>query len=409
MYGLMERLGNAQNALPIIHIAGTNGKGSVGCYLASLFREAGYSVGRFVSPAVFHPLEEFTFNGEMISECEYEALMDEIRMACADFQEEKLPTFFEAETALAFLWFSRKKPDIVLIECGMGGETDATNVFEKPVASVITSISLEHTKFLGGTLEEIASVKAGIIKKECPVFSAFQEEAVQKTLSEAAERVGASIKFVDEKNLSLKEAKPGRMIFHYHYDNLQLGLETSMAGHYQMMNAALAIECFLGVCKGIKEPYLIVQEGIAKAKWPGRFEVVSNEPLILLDGAHNEGAAIQLEESLSQCFGNERVTMIMGVLFDKNHRSMLEKLLPHVDYLITITPKDNPRALDGRVLLDEAKAIAPSILMEYIENYEEALQKAVIHGKPILACGSLSYLGELRKEIEHGIKSWNEK
>ncbi len=409
MKQLMEKLGNVQDALPIIHIAGTNGKGSTGCYLSALFQQAGLSVGRYVSPAVFDRYEIITINDQPIAEADYESLMEEIRVVCLDLPKEEWPTLFEAETALAYLYFSRKSPEIVLVECGMGGETDATNVMCAPMASVITTISLDHIKFLGSTLSDIAQVKAGIIKENCPVFSATQEPLVSSVLLETAKEKNATIRFVDDSKLNLLEEKPGNMSFTYQRAvnsgcsecNNQFSLSTTMAGHYQMMNAALAIEVFLSVMPMAE----YVAPGIAKAKWPGRFEVVSENPLIIMDGAHNEGAAMELEKTLINCFGEEKLTLVMGVLADKDHRRMLEILLPHAKRLVTITPQNNPRALEAELLADEARAVTtPEFEIFVAKTYAEALKNAKNNREHILICGSLSFLGEMRKEI---VPLWN--
>lgn len=403
MKHLMEALGNVQNALPIIHIAGTNGKGSVGTYLSYLYQKEGLSVGRYTSPAVFSPMEIYTINGIPMEESIYLELMEQIRVVCKNFEEDEYPTIFEAETAIAFLWFEKIRPDVVLLECGMGGETDATNVIEKPLASVITSISRDHVRMLGDTVEEIAGVKAGIIKPECPVFSAPQQTSVEAVIQEAANLYHANVTFVKKDHLSLQEEAPGRMVFTYHRSNLQLGLETKMAGHYQMENAALALEVYFGIRIGNRNETLdlhLVMEAIADAVWPGRFEVVHRNPLVILDGAHNEGAMEELAKTIEGCFGNQKLTLVLGVLADKDHKRMLSLLLPYASHVITITPQDNPRAMSGLALASEAMQLYTDIDVAYAKSYKEALQLAIQNQQPILACGSLSYLGGFRKEVE---------
>ena len=212
---LMSELDNVQEALPIIHLAGTNGKGSVGAYLASIFCAAGLSVARYTSPAVFDPLEVFTYNGENITESEYAKVMSQVKDACDIMVSvgKECPTIFEIETAAAFLWFYEKKPDVVLLETGMGGATDATNLITHPLASVITTISMDHMQFLGNTLGEIAAVKAGIIKENCPVFSAPQQQEVVQVLKKTAEEKHAGITFVDGEKLQIREESRGNWSF----------------------------------------------------------------------------------------------------------------------------------------------------------------------------------------------------
>ena len=409
MKHLMEALGNVQLALPIIHIAGTNGKGSVGAYLSSLYRRMGLTVGRYTSPAVFSSMEVFTLNDIPMSADEYETLMEQIRCVCRELPEAQWPTIFEAETAIAFLWFAKKKPDIILMECGMGGAEDATNVLDTPIASVITSISLDHIRFLGNTCEEIASVKAGIIKSHCPVFSAPQTEGVKSVLSKYADEKDAEITFVDTHDIRLESEKPGQLCFSWK----QITFETKMAGHYQLNNCALALETFLGTIDRIAPDCLAkdaaytakLQEAIANTSWPGRFEVISEKPLVILDGAHNEGAALELAESLRHSFGQSKIVMVMGVLSDKAHAKMLSILLPFASELITLTPPDNPRAFSGMELYQEAKQLNHQMSIRVADSVMEAIQMALEQNQPILFCGSLSYLGAVRKEWNNGIKS----
>ena len=267
---LMEKLSDVQERLPIIHIAGTNGKGSVGAYLASIFREAGLHVARYTSPAVFTPLEVFTYDGENITETEYGGVMSQVKDACDIMVSEgrECPTIFEIETAVAFLWFYEKKPDVVLLETGMGGELDATNLITHPLASVITSISMDHMQFLGDTIEAIARAKAGIIKEGCPVYCAPQSDAVRTVLQEVAKERNAPILFTDLTGDQITEEKPGRMAFdHKLSTGERISLTTVMAGKYQVKNAALAAEVAFAMLsrqmKGsiaLKETQRIVQQ-----------------------------------------------------------------------------------------------------------------------------------------------------
>ena len=212
---LMAELGNVQDDLSVIHITGTNGKGSVGAYLASIFQEAGLCVGRYCSPAVFTPLEVWQYDGRNMTEDEYASTMSQVKDAC-DIMVSKgwaHPTVFEIETAAAFVYFAEKKPDVVLLEVGMGGETDATNVIKRPLASVFTTISMDHMQFLGGSLAEISSVKAGIIKAGCPVFSTWQEPEVEKVLLARVQKLHCPISFVKREQVHIVSQRPGRMEF----------------------------------------------------------------------------------------------------------------------------------------------------------------------------------------------------
>ena len=428
---LMSELGNIQDRLPVIHIAGTNGKGSTGAYLQAIFEQAGFTTARYCSPAVFDPLEVFQYCGTTISESEYAHVMSQVKTAC-DILVSKgnpMPTVFEIETAAAFVWFYRKKPDIVLLEVGMGGEGDATNVIPTPLASVITTISRDHMGFLGESVEEIAAVKAGIIKEKCPVFSAAQKSGVEQVLFEHANRKQAELRMVEEGDCQLLEEALGRLAFSYKGKNYVTG----MAGLYQMKNAALAIEVAeyllpklmekkeskVSVKRIVQERISkeeisreeihkeeitreeIIKKGIEAARWAGRFEVIQKEPLVIMDGAHNEDAAKQLAQTVHNCFPKQKLTYIIGVLADKEHEKMLELMLPYADQVYTVTPS-NPRALDGKQLAEEVRNFHQKV--EACDSVTEALKKALQQAKekkePVLAFGSLSYLGELKRTIE---------
>ena len=428
---LMSELGNIQDELPVIHIAGTNGKGSTGAYLQAIFEAAGLTTARYCSPAVFDALEVFQYCGKNISESEYAHVMSQVKTAC-DILVSKgkaMPTVFEIETAAAFVWFYQKKPDIVLLEVGMGGETDATNIVKNPLASVITTISRDHMGFLGESVEEIAAVKAGIIKEKCPVFSAAQQSGVEQVLFEHANRKQAELRMVDENVCELLKEKVGQLSFSYKGKNYVTG----MAGLYQMKNAALAIEVAeyllpklmekkeskVSVKRIVQERISkeeisreeihkeeigreeIIKKGIEAARWAGRFEMIQKEPLVIMDGAHNEDAAKQLAQTVHNCFPKQKLTYIIGVLADKEHEKMLELMLPYADQVYTVTPS-NPRALDGKQLAEEVRNFHQKV--EACDSVTEALKKALQQVKekkePVLAFGSLSYLGELKRAIE---------
>lgn len=418
---LMEELDNVQDDLPIIHIAGTNGKGSVGAYLASIFMQAGLHVGRYCSPAVFSPLEVWQYDGTFILETEYASVMSQVKNAC-DIVVSKgypSPTVFEIETAAAFVYFSMKKPDVVLLEVGMGGLTDATNLIKKPMASVITTISMDHMQFLGQTLDKIAAVKAGIIKKNCPVFSASQECEVRNVIEDVAKNQHAPLVMVKEAAVSKIEQKPGVLSFTYESKkNGLFSLSTKMAGSYQMRNATLAVEVacsLIPVLLNKKEDSdavfdagrnkKIIEEGVANATWPGRFEVIGTNPLFIMDGAHNEDAAKCLLNTIQNCFTNAHLTYIIGVLADKEHEKMLKLLLPLADIVYTVTP-NNPRALDGEVLASEAKKYFNEVYCcdTIADAVDKAICHATIHNTPILAFGSLSYLQDIKEAYRKSIR-----
>ena len=238
MHALMNELGNPQNNIPTIHIAGTNGKGSVGAYLASICKEAGFKVARYCTPAVFHPLECWQFNGVYISEDAYAENISEVKDAAERVGLE--PTYFEIETAMAFVYFAKLQPDLLLLEVGMGGAMDATNVVEAPIATVFTKISYDHMQFLGNSLEEIAKEKAGIMKLGCLAFWGEQEPEVAEVLRSECKRVGAVRGDVYTRCVENLGRESGMLRFSY----LGIEYETQMLGEYQIQNAVLAIAVF---------------------------------------------------------------------------------------------------------------------------------------------------------------------
>ena len=420
MLSLMKELGNPQNQIPTIHIAGTNGKGSVGAYLASICKEAGFKVARYCSPAVFDTFECWQYDGRFISEEEYASGMTQIKAACDAITErsgmEFAPTSFELETALAFVFAAEKKPDVFLLEVGMGGRLDATNVVEQPLACVITKISRDHMQFLGESLTEIAKEKAGIMKPGAFVFWAQQEPEAEAVLREAFSKVPDAVKgdFYG-RCVEVLSVTPERMEFSY----LGVDYETRMTGLYQAQNAALAAAVFdaiwpnllLGLQEDMEywnadneslvswvEMEYAAKEGIAKAFWPGRFEVLSTEPYFVIDGAHNEDAVMQLAETIKIHFTNQAVNFIIGILADKEHEKMLERMMPYANHIYTVTPP-NARGLDGKILAEEIRQWNDTVV--FCESIEMAVNKAVSQGKqdgcPVVAFGSLSYLGELKE------------
>lgn len=398
---LMQELGNVQEQLHIIHVAGTNGKGSVCAFLSAALTEAGYRVGRYNSPAVFERREVFRIGETMISKEEYAAVFERVQTACEALKKRGCPhpTVFEVETAAAFLWFYEKKCDLVLLETGMGGETDATNLITHPVCSVLTSIGMDHMQYLGNTIEEIAKVKAGIIKKGCPVVALKQGDSVCEVIKNKAEECGSRCVLVEVPQYMQEAPIWGTTLQDVHYGSVH----TALGGIWQRENLSLA----LAVLKLLEESgYPItkeaVQSGIAKTIWHGRYEVLQTEPLFIIDGAHNPIAAKRLKETIEKDFTNREIIYIIGVLADKEHEKMLRLLLPGAKAVFTVTP-DSPRALDGEILAKEARKYADNIW--YVPDIGKAVKMAKETAKEsdvILAVGSLSYLKEVKKALGQG-------
>ena len=356
MRRLMAELGDVQDKLTVIHIAGTNGKGSVSAMLERALRLAGYRTGRYNSPAVFFEEEKFQVNGEPIGKEELDGLFCEIAGACERMTARGFahPTLFEAETAAAFLWFYRQKCEIVLLEAGLGGAMDATNIIKKPLLSVLTSISMDHMALLGDTLVEIAGQKAGIIKEGCPVVTARQRPEVYEVLARVCRKRRAPLFGVDaaaEAASGPVRYEDGYLCFDWkNYSHLRL----SLLGAYQVENGMCAVrtlEVLGGLGFPVKEE--VMREGLRTTVWPGRFEVLSRSPLLVADGAHNADAADKLRRTLELGFTNYRIIYIIGVLRDKEHEKILKCLLPLAEKVYTVTP-DSPRALSGEELCREA-------------------------------------------------------
>lgn len=401
---LLRRLGNPENDLRVVHVAGTNGKGSTMTFLQNILMKSGYSVGRYSSPAVFEYREIISINNDYIDKDSLAEIISLIKEKCDEMLEEGLPhpTPFEIETAMAFVYFKKKMCDIVIVECGMGGETDATNVFEKVLCSVITTIGLDHTQFLGETISEIANVKAGVVKEGCPVVVSAQSKEAVGTVKVVAEQKNAEL--IVANNVDKLEVEGFITKFKYVASNNETYLaDLKMMGTYQAINAATAVEAALTLEKQGYYVEKYIEVGLERAFWPGRLEMIYERPLIVIDGAHNPSAVSELRKSIDLYFTNKRITFIMGVLADKDFKQEAGIIADRAVNIITIKP-DNARALDCEKLA--------VILREYNENVQTAnsLDEAVRlamkmvnnnQSDMILAFGSLSFLSDLKDTINN--------
>ncbi len=397
---LLFRVHNPHNSLQVIHIAGTNGKGSVGAFLESILLSAGYKVGRYASPAVFDDLEIITYNRNTISKKEFSELVYKVKQANDAMEADglHLATRFEVETAVAFLYFTQKHTDYALIECGMGGLLDATNVFEHPLLSVITNISYDHMSFLGNSLAEIAAHKAGIMKSGCMAIATHSNEESDTALQDYANYIGANFKwnnnalhyeYTDPNGLHCKDCDGNEFVL-------------SLIGSYQLQNAALAICAVKMILPSLD--YEIIKAGMKDARWPGRFEIIYSKPTIIIDGAHNPDGMEGLSDTLRKQYPSQKVICVIGVFADKDYTKELEILAPYVREYICIETPHHKRALS-------AKKLAEMIRMHYdvpvsdFTNISDALTYAKERTTAqdiILCCGSLSHL----KFIKHIIQSW---
>lgn len=399
---LLELLGNPQKKLKFIHVAGTNGKGSVSTMIYSVLIEQGYNTGIFTSPHLNKYNERFSFNNILISDEDFSYYVNLIKEATEKlfYNSDDYFCFFEIMTAIAFCYFYDKKADYVVLETGLGGRMDNTNIIEKPVLSIITSISLDHTQYLGDTLEAIAYEKAGIIKDNCPVVLFPQKKEIYRVFKEVADSKNAPLYYVDDYNCKILENNFNEIVFStcnpiISYDKIKIKL----IGNYQILNACNALVAI----KALKDNGIIISNeavynGLEKAKINGRMEIISNNPTVIIDGAHNEGGIEQLCNYLVELKKKYSVTVLFGVLNDKNYSSMLNKLYKVADKLI-ITQPNNKRAMDcnelSNILENKNKLIGVK------NNYTEALKLALSETTDILVCcGSIYLIGDIRRSFD---------
>lgn len=337
---LCEKLGNPQNDLKFVHVAGTNGKGSFCSMLDSVLRHAGYKTGLFTSPYIKVFNERMQFCGENIADDELAGITEYVK-PFADSMEDK-PTEFELITAIGFEFFKRKKCDVVILEAGMGGRLDSTNIIDTSLLSVITGISLDHTAFLGDTVEKIAAEKAGIIKHGGSVLFGGNSKSVEEVIKARADELNADYHFANKSSLEITSSNLSGSTFNYKtYSALKLPL----LGLYQPQNAANVL-CAVEILKskGFDIPEEAVREGLLAARWPARFEIISREPLIIFDGAHNPEGIETAVSSIKRYFGEKKVCILTGVMKDKDYNYIASKFSEIADRAFTITPA-NPRAL----------------------------------------------------------------
>lgn len=398
---LLENLGNPHEGMRFIHVAGTNGKGSVCAYLAQICEECGLVTGLFTSPYIHVFEERIRCNGANISADDLLEITLAVKDA-ADKVERDLgehPTEFELMTAVAFSFFAKKQCDIAIVEVGLGGRLDSTNAIT-PLMSVITKIGLDHTELLGDTLGVIAAEKAGIIKQGIPCITCPQDPAAAEVIAQRAASCGSKLIVADLDELSVGGIDPVTLTRSFSYESA--AYTTKLLGSYQPFNATLAIEAARMIppdlCQVDEER---TRAGIAATQWPGRFEVVSTRPLVIVDGAHNPQGASALAESIDDLIDTLgydpdtfKVTFIMGVLADKDYRDMLEPLIGYARDFYVYTPL-NPRALSAD---DLALCLPEDMKRTICAHPREAMRAAIQEKTPedvIIAFGSLYAIDDL--------------
>lgn len=392
---MLAALGHPENRLRCIHIAGTNGKGSVAAMLSRILTTAGYTVGRYTSPHLERFNERICINEQPVDDAQ---VVEACRRVFAIDDLPRQPTFFEFTTAMALDQFARQKVQWAVIETGMGGRLDATNILQ-PALSVITNISLEHRSYLGHTLAAIAAEKAGIIKQNTPVVSGVRQKAAKAVIhAHAATRNAPLFQLGRDFRVRRREGDP----FDYHgLDHTWRKLLLGLPGAHQLQNAPLA----LAACELLQRTGMVaineadVRSGLRETRWPGRLEVVCTAPHIVLDGAHNLMAARVLGRYLRETFKQRDITLVVGILDDKPYRSILKDLMAPCHRTIITQPKIN-RAMPADRLAETARTLGANV--EIVPDVGDALRHAVRTSRPtdvICVAGSLYVVGEAKTAL----------
>jgi len=401
---LLSLFNNPQEKFHSIHVAGTNGKGSTSAMIASILQAAGFRTGLFTSPHLVSFTERIRVNNEEISESEVVSLAEEIRFKIQDSRFKMTPTFFEFVTVMGLLYFKRKNIDWAVVETGMGGRLDATNVL-LPEASVITSVSYDHSEFLGNTISAIAEEKAGIIKHEVPVITSAQEPSIMDAIKKKTEEKNAGL-FIYGRDFSaaIKTEDTRGSVFNYKGDSSFEDLVISLPGRHQVLNASLALKTIEIVSKksshhASRITHHAIRNGLGNIKWHGRLELVSKEPPILIDGAHNPSAATILADSLKEIFfkAYRRIILVVGIMSDKDMRGIMAPLLPIASEIILTAPAYE-RAASPDVLYGHAISLGFSCRKTYCVADAIAMASELYReGDMIVITGSFYTIGEAKE------------
>lgn len=386
---LCERLGNPQDDLKFVHVAGTNGKGSTVTMISCALEDAGYTVGKYTSPYIYDFRERIEINGKMIEKDELAQITEAVKVECDKMDDH--PTEFEIVTAIAFVYFKQKKCDYVVLEVGMGGRLDATNIIKSPVVSVICSISLDHVQILGDTEEKIAFEKAGIIKPSAPcVAYPINSESVTSVFKNVCKEKNCQFILPDLEDFKIKPLTNNKNAFTYKGENYKL----TLLGRHQIYNALTAITALEVI--GIKTQYII--SGLSRATVHGRYEIISTKPRIIVDAGHNKSGIEALLKSIKNDNKIKNLTIVFGMLKDKAYQYAIRELASIADKMICVTP-DSPRALSAY----DMKNIADMFCVNSygFDSVEDAVKLALKDkdGRTILICGSFYIIDKVVKEI----------
>lgn len=402
MEELLRRLGNPQDDLKVIHVAGTNGKGSVSKYLEEGLSACGYKMGLYTSPYIETFNERIRYDGADISDEDLEYYGQKVVSAAEAMVADGLdsPTEFEVVTAIAFLYFADRQADITILEVGLGGIGDSTNVVKSPLASVITSISYDHMAQLGSSLAEIAVNKAGIIKTGCPVIANVPQRDAAKIIARKAYAMGSRLYDISGIRAAVSDETPfSQKVSMELYEKSYSDVEISMVGRHQAENlkTALATLEILRKSGAVKLDREALYEGLKRARQPGRFEVISEDPLVIIDGAHNEAGAQALQETMAQHFAGKKILLVAGILADKEIDSIVKFLTKITDHII-VTEPENPRKLAAEKLAEHVADFG--VAAEAVPDVEAAVHrvKEMADGYDvILFAGSLYLIGDVRR------------
>lgn len=403
---LLELLGNPQDKINIIHVAGTNGKGSTCSFITSILKEAGYKVGLYTSPFLETFTERIRVNGENILEDDVARIVtlikEKIEYMVANGYS--YPTEFEIVTAMAFYYYCEQNVDFVALEVGLGGRYDATNVINKSEVSVITSISLDHVGILGDTIAKIAYEKGGIIKENGVAIVYDQSDEAKDVIKDICKEKNAKYIEVKFDSMKIKKSDINSQVYSCKVMNKTYeDLEIKLIGEHQVNNSMLALSVieYLKEAKNLDINEEDIRRGLLNTKWPGRIEKLMEDPIFIIDGAHNEDGASSLAKSISKNFGNKKGTLLIGMLEDKDIDSVLKIIMPYFDKVITTTP-DNPRAISCEILKDKISKYVDDVIS--IENIEEAVNYTLRNSKKediIISAGSLYMIGSVRTIVNN--------
>ena len=388
---LTRKLGDPQKKLRFVHVAGSNGKGSTCAMTASILQAAGYRTGLYTSPYIQTFCERIQVNGENIPEHRLAEVTEKLRDAAETMEDH--PSWFEMVTAVAFQYYLEENCDIVVLEVGMGGEFDSTNVIDAPEVAVLTNIGLEHTEYLGNTIEEIAHTKSGIIKPGCRVVSYDNIPEVRKVISEVAAENGAPLTFADPAGIRLVSRDLNGQVFEWEGQTYRLPLH----GEHQLRNTSVVME----IVRALREqgwdiPDEAVHEGLANVKWPARFQILSREPLFILDGGHNPQCAEAMTECLAALLPGQKVDFLLGILADKDYTQMIDILEPYAASFHCIAP-ENERALGVEALADtiRARGFDTYAYDDLGKAIKSVMDSAAANDRPAVCFGSLYLAGEV--------------